>query len=292
MRKTIVLSVLAAVVLGFAVSAAAQPRVRVAVLRFEDNTPHQWWDSRQLGDAAADVFVTELVNAGTFSVIERNRLNDVLAEHNLAASGAITPQSAVELGRLLGVQLMVLGSITEFGYERYGGRITSRFRGQMYRYTCAIDIRVVNVETTEILYANREGSSHIDVGVGIGGVAGGRESDYGRVAASTMRGAVEKLAEELATQAAGMSTYQGFGRVARVSGEQVYINRGIDDAVEVGEVFQVWRLGEPIIDPDTGQTLGQEEAMVGSIEVVSVQARLSICRLVSGEAQQGDMIRQ
>lgn len=292
MKRTTVLVSVGILLLVCAASALAQPKTRIAVLRFEDNTPHHWWVADKLGEAAADKFTTELVNSGQFSVIERNRLNDILKEHNLVAQGAITPQSAVDIGKLLGVELMVMGSVTEFGYERYGSRITSRFRGTMYRYTCKIDIRVVNVQTAEIIYANSEGSSHIDAGVGIGGVAGGKDSDYGRVAGKTLEKATQKLVAELAVKAAGMSTYVGFGRVATVSGDKVYINRGSEDGVAVGDVFEVWRFGEPIIDPDTGQELGKEESKVGEIEVTSVQAKMSICKINSGEAAKGDMIKE
>jgi curli biogenesis system outer membrane secretion channel CsgG len=291
MKKVSVLLFAGLILVSFAVTALAQPKVRIAVLRFEDNTPHYWWDATKLGDAAADKFTTELVNSGKFSVIERNRLDDILKEHNLTAQGAVTPQTAVELGKLLGVELMVMGSITEFGFERYGAGITSRFHGTMYRYTCKIDVRVVNVQTAEILYADAEGSDHIDVGVGISGYAAGRDSDYGRVAGKTLEKATQKLVAGLEEKAAGMSTYVGFGRVASVSGNDIYINRGSSDGVSVGAHFTVVRFGEPIIDPDTGQELGKMESEVGVIEVVSVQAKLSICKLVSGEAAAGDMIK-
>jgi curli biogenesis system outer membrane secretion channel CsgG len=291
MKKVSLLFIVGLVLVSFAATAMAQPKVRIAVLRFEDNTPHSWWEATKLGEAAADKFTTELVISGQFSVIERNRLDDILREHNLAAQGAVTPQTAVELGKLLGVELMVMGSITEFGFERYGAGITSRFRGAMYRYTCKIDVRVVNVQTAEIMYANSEGSDHIDIGVGIEGYSAGRDSDYGRVAGKTLEKATKKLVDELAVKAGGMSTYVGFGRVASVSGDNIYINRGSSDGVNVGDRFTVIRFGDAIIDPDTGQELGKMESEVGVIEVVSVQAKLSICKLVSGEAAQGDMIK-
>ena len=292
MKKSFILLAAGIMVFVLAATVVAQPKVRVAVLRFEDNTPTHWWRSDMLGEAAADKFVTELVSSGKFSVIERNRLNDILKEHNLVAQGAVTPQTAVDLGKLLGVELMVLGSITEFGHERYGGRLTSRFRGAMYRYTCKIDIRVVDVQTAEIVYANSAGSSHIDAGVGIDGFAAGRDSDYGRVAGKTLEKATQTLVQELADKAEGMSTYVGFGKVAQVAGDQVYINRGSGDGVSVGDRFSVWRLGEPIIDPDTGQSLGQSEERIGEIEVVSVQAKLSICKIISGTAEAGAMIKE
>lgn len=291
MKRATILIALLGILSCIAVSAIAQPKVRVAVLRFEDNTAHRWWVSTKLGEAAADVFVTALLNTGKFSVIERNRLDDILKEHNLVAQGGVTPQSAVELGKLLGAELMVLGSITEFGVESYGARFRG-IGGNLANYHTKIDIRVVNVQTSEIIYAGREGSSYRGVGVGIKGFEAGRDADYGKVAGATMAGAVEKLAAGVAAKSAEMSTYLGFGRIARVSGDKVYINRGTQDGVQVGDRFEVWRMGEPIVDPDTGQTIGVDEEKIGVIEVTSVQPRLSICSIVEGNPGNGDMIKK
>ncbi len=84
----------------------------------------------------------------------------------------------------------------------------------------------------------------------------------------------------------------GFGSVANADGGEVYINRGTSDGVNVGDKFEVWRLGAKIIDPETGQSLGQKKERVGVIEVVTVESRYSICRIVEGEAAQGDMIKR
>jgi curli biogenesis system outer membrane secretion channel CsgG len=291
MKKSVVVILAISLLLATVVGAMAQRKTRIAVLRFEDQTQTHWWQPDKLGDAAADVFMTELLNTGKFSVIERARLNDILKEHNLVAQGAVTPQSAVELGKLLGAQLMVVGSVTEFGTEVHGARFRG-IGGSVATYRCMIDVRVINVETSEILYADRQGSNYRGVAVGINSFEAGRDADYGKVAGATMSGAVTKLVEGLALASDNLSMASGFGMVADVDGSDVYINRGSVDGIKAGDQFKVMRLGKKIVDPETGQTMGQKREAVGVIQVVDVMDKMSICKLVSGDVQKGDAIEK
>jgi len=97
MKKTVITILAACILFASVGNLLAQRKVRIAVLSFEDQTRTSWWQPDKLGNAAADVFTTELLRTGKFSVIERQRLNDILKEHNLVASGGVTPQSAVQL---------------------------------------------------------------------------------------------------------------------------------------------------------------------------------------------------
>jgi len=75
---------------------------RVAVLPF----------SGPKGDLAADMLTQSLVAQGA-DVIERQRLDDVMKEHSLTSSSAFDPATAKELGKLLGVDALFLGTVAE-----------------------------------------------------------------------------------------------------------------------------------------------------------------------------------
>ena len=57
------------------------------------------------------MLTTALVKAGKFNVIERQELDKVLDEQKLGASGLVIAESAPKVGKLLGVELLVIGSI-------------------------------------------------------------------------------------------------------------------------------------------------------------------------------------
>ncbi|MGI9438043.1 MAG: caspase family protein [Geminicoccaceae bacterium] len=66
-------------------------------------------------------------------------------------------------------------------------------------------------------------------------------------------------------------------KVAAVSEDgTVYVNRGLDGGLEVGEVLTGFRQGPEIVDPDTGISLGREETMVGQVTLTRVDDFTSV----------------
>ena len=110
-RLTAVFLMLAAALVGAPSTVFAQAKIRIAVSNFENNSTWSWWGDN-LGRAAADELATQLVQTGKFTVIERAQLDAILREQNLGASGAVTSATAAKVGKLLGVQLLLTGSIT------------------------------------------------------------------------------------------------------------------------------------------------------------------------------------
>ena len=100
--------------------AQSENKVRVAVMNFENNSSWTYWGDN-LGYAAADELVTQLFGSGKFSLVEHSQLDAVLAEQNLGQSGWVNPAQAADIGRLLGVQLILTGSITKFSIDTKGG---------------------------------------------------------------------------------------------------------------------------------------------------------------------------
>jgi TolB-like protein len=91
----------------------------------------------------SDMLISELAKAQDISVVEREKLEKILHEQNLTKENIVDPSSAARIGKLLGVQTLILGSY----FELYG--------------QLRIDARVVSVETGRILHSEGvEGPSH------------------------------------------------------------------------------------------------------------------------------------
>src|SRR5438132_226597 len=99
----------------------AQGKIRVAIWEFENHAGAQHWYSNQLGPAARNQIDTEFSEnqllSAKFSVVERDKLNLVLKEQGLATAGAVDPTTAAKVGKLLGVQYVVMGGIDKFKVE-------------------------------------------------------------------------------------------------------------------------------------------------------------------------------
>ncbi len=107
MKRFALASILLLGLLG-AAPASAEPRV--AVLYF-DNVGNPELDMLRLG--LAEMMIVDLSNRPDVAVIERNRINQVLGELDLQTTDKFDPSKAVEIGKLLGAERMVLGSYFE-----------------------------------------------------------------------------------------------------------------------------------------------------------------------------------
>ncbi len=151
--------------------AAGKDKPRIAVLKFENKADNQyWWHGG--AEAMQDVFVTELVKSGKFRVIDRERLDALMAEKNLSVSGALDPSTAVRAGKLLGVEYFLTGAITEYGAEEAGG---SGFGVSIKRkkFVAAANARIIDTETGEILWADEARAEEKSAKVRVHGIGGG-----------------------------------------------------------------------------------------------------------------------
>ncbi len=285
--------------------AAEEQKIRVAVLDFNTEALEpSWsygWHVRNLARAAADALTTKLVQTGRFRVIERQQLDKILKEQDLADSGRIDPSTAARIGKVLGVQAVIIGSVTEFGISKAGGRIPQIGRWKWGRGLGArvvtgkttVTARLIDTTTAEILGAYEASGKHTFGKGEFSGARFGKDFDSG-LATKVLAKAVGELAEQIAADAGkiSVSTVRGgiVGKVAKVAGDKVYLNVGDMLGVKVGDRFEIRGMGEVIRDPDTGEVLGGEEETRGVVEVIKVLGgRLSVARPVSGSGfQAGD----
>src|SRR5215469_16494559 len=161
-RLTLLFALLATV-------AFAQDKKRVAVMNFEYGTVSSsvaqiFGTNQDVGKGIADMLVDRLVNDGRYSVIERKALNNLIAEQNFSNSDRADPSSAARIGKLLGVNAIIIGSVTQFGRDDKStnigggaiGGITGRYGigGVGKRESKAVvqvTARLVDVNTGEIL---------------------------------------------------------------------------------------------------------------------------------------------
>jgi len=295
--------VIAAFVLAGAGPAFAQAKPRVAVIEFKNKVSGWSWYWYHAGEQAQDMFVTELVKRGNYRVIERERLNAIMQEKGLSLSGDIDPKTAVKVGKLLGVEYLIAGAMTELGAQKTNVH-TPWLRGipsvnvGVSKMECALDARAFSTSTGEIVWADSAREETSSSSVYVAGAGGGVDDQ--RKLDKLVRPVVAKLAESLSKKTLSTSGVGGAadasgvaGKIAKVEGGTIYLNVGSEAGVKEGDEFNVVRMGDPIKDPDTGEVLGQNESKVGRVRVEKVMGlRLATARAVSGSGlKAGDAIK-
>jgi curli biogenesis system outer membrane secretion channel CsgG len=327
MKRTLTVVSVSFLLLAFttAVWAQAAPtprKKRIAIMDFDYATVHAgvseiFGQDIDIGKGIADLLVTNLVKDGSYSIIERKALDKILAEQNFSNSDRADPASAAKIGKLLGVDAILVGSITQFGNETKnlglggagGNWVGHGLGGLGHKNSKAIvglSARLVNIDTGEIMaVAEGKGESHRSSTSMLGGGGnwhgfGGGNADFGSSDfQSTIIGEATKLAtDQLTTEVvAGKDKLQARtivvqGLVAAVDGGQVVLNVGAKAGVKVGDELSVERVSKEIKDPATGQVLRRLTTAVGVVKVTDVDDVSSVCSVVSGSGfKTGDAVK-
>jgi curli biogenesis system outer membrane secretion channel CsgG len=184
MERKLLAGLSAMALLGFAYPAAAQVnRPPVAVMDFDYGTVDNWWGQYNIGKGMADQVVDALVNDGSFRVIERKKLDTVLAEQDFSASDRAAPSAAKmsKIGHVLGIKYIITGSITKFSTEKHnvGGSVHGFGLGVgKAKSEVNLTARLVDTTTGEIVMsAKGHGESNKGGGLAVG--AGGNGFSMG-----------------------------------------------------------------------------------------------------------------
>ena len=302
-------------------SAPQGPRRRVAVMSFDYGTVMSsvqavFGTNQDVGRGISDLLVMKLVNDGKYSVIERAALEKVLGEQNFSNSNRADSSTAAKIGKVLGVDMIIIGSITQFGRDDkkttaggggFGlGKIgLGGVQSRNSKAVVAVTARMIDTSTAEIL-AVAEGNGESSrggttlVGAGAGGSGGGggafdmSSSNFGAtILGEAVHKAVDSLGQQLDDKASAMPTHKAeiSGLVADVSGNSLVLNVGSKSGVRVGDVLQISRVVRTVKDPATGKVIKSITNKIGDAKVTEVDAdSATVVFTGDGMAKVGDAV--
>jgi len=109
--------------------AEAGGKTKIAVIEFSDLRGNV----TDFGMFLAEELITKLFSSVRFEVIERQLLNKIMQEHKLSLTGTVDPASAKELGKILGVDAIVSGTVTDLGKRlKINARLISTESGNVF----------------------------------------------------------------------------------------------------------------------------------------------------------------
>ena len=242
-----------------------------SLLRDDENDP--------LGKQVSDILAGRLVESDRFLVFERPDINKLKAEGELSG----------EALDLVGVDTMILGSLTEFGHSTTGKK---GFMSSTKKQTAeaSVELRLVDVKTGHVFFTAK--------GTGTASVEAGRVAGYGSKAgydATLNDKAIDAaVSDVLNTLIRKLEEREWRTDILKIDGQQVYISGGTHQGIKSGEVFAVMKRAEEIKSKQTGFGIELPATPVGKIEVASTFGSSesnegSIAKILEGDFSETDL---
>ncbi|HOI42527.1 MAG TPA: CsgG/HfaB family protein [Elusimicrobiales bacterium] len=265
------------------------PKRRIGVVEFENKSAY---GQGRLGGAASDILITELVKSGKFIVVERDRMTRIMEEQKMQSQGTVDPQTAVKLGKIMGLEAIVVGAVSQFGVNKQGSDYLIRQTKQQVA-DVTVDIRLIDVQSGQVLMADSgKGQAKSKSGSFLGmGTKGGYDET---LEGEALRGAIVKFVDNIANQ---MNAKPWSCRIADAYDQDIYLNAGQESGMKTGMVLSCFSQGAEIRDPRSNLVIGHRETYLGDVEIdrwCGESGDCSVAKLVkrgSASPKGGDICR-
>lgn len=222
-------------------------KTKVAVLDFE--LQGKGFETKDMGAIVSEWLITALVKKGRFDVIERNLLKKIVQEHKLVMTGIVDQKNASELGKLLGVKVIISGTVMRL------------------QDIIEVNARIIDVQSASIITAE--------------------------IVKSTSAARLEDLVVQMAEKIIKDFPLEGY--IVHKDEKKVVIDLGKRAGVEKTMQFVVFREGNVIKHPKTGEVLDVEKIRTGVVEITSVSDKISNCKIIKeekpGAIEYGQMVK-
>lgn len=209
----------------------------------------------QLGGKVTDMFLQALTNSNSFLVFERPDL--ALLKNEAQLSGQTV--------NIVGVDTLVIGSLTQFGRATTGERgFLSSSKKQ--EATATVDLRLVDVKTgraVESITGSGIASTEHARTMGFGSAASYDGSLNDQAIAAAVTAAVDKMTRLFMDK-------PWTADILGQEGELIFISGGKSQGVATGMVFDIETKGREVKSQTTGATITLPGKKLGELKVVSL----------------------
>jgi curli biogenesis system outer membrane secretion channel CsgG len=233
---------------------------KVAIARFSNETLYAkgiFYDKENdpLGKQAVDILSTKLAASKKFILLERQNMDKIYEELQIAGS---------EGYQKVGADYLIIGSVTEFGRKNEGdATVFSRSKTQIVQ--AGVSIRLVDVSTGQIIYseeAKGEAETTNKTSFGLG-----KTTDYdATLSDKAIAAAISKLVENIVNNCMDRPWKSYF---LSYDNDAIIISGGKSQGIKIGDTFAVLERGKSVKNPQTGMLMELPGKIVGKIKIDS-----------------------
>ncbi|WP_447972880.1 CsgG/HfaB family protein [Nitrospira sp. Kam-Ns4a] len=262
------------------------PQYTVAIIKFANKTPSKVLN---LGGAATDILRTLVKSAGLEPIdVTEDAMRQQEELIRLQQTGAIKAGKKDAAEGFESVDYRIQGAITAYSEVEEGMDLAlAGSKTQIARVQ--VDYSLVDVASGKSLLAESGMGEYRKGTTQILGMGGRSTADVG-LRDGALRDALSKAMEKMIAR---LNAQPFTGRVLALEEQTVIIRAGEKSRLAPGTKLGVFRLGQDLIDPDTGRSLGKREKQIGELVLANHQnERVSEARITAGTGfQAGDLVR-
>ena len=247
---------------GIAITARAE-RMRVAIAKFDNeaNAP------AELFNTLRSRITDNIINTRKFEVVERQQLNKVLSEQKLAEAGVTEAESAPQSGKLKGAGFVIYGSVLSLGFDE--NTINSAdMVAQKKTAIVELQLRFANAETGKIV-----SSKTIKARKSLSKLAGSGQTVASNTNDQVLQSSIADAAKKVT---AALMDLAYPAKVLKVMPDDTILINLSKEATELDALYEVYEVGEELVDPDTGESLGSTEELLGEVKIVSTKPKYAV----------------
>jgi curli biogenesis system outer membrane secretion channel CsgG len=248
---------------------ASSNRQRIALLPVKHAAGYQLFSYKRgssLADSVGRSIENYLVQSRKFAVLTRQELDEVQSELDLISSDLTSRVEKAKNGRLLGADYILIPEIVSASgrVETKTIEVTGQKQTKAYG-SIALSIKVIVAATGEIKFSEQYTSNT-------------KRQDASGLIASVTKKAIDDVVGKIYPK---LVVLVDEGRIAINSGGR---------SVSKGQRFKIYRKGDAVIDPYTGESLGSDESYMATIQITKVLSKMSYGKIVSGEGVEVGMV--
>lgn len=231
---------------------------KVAIARFSNETQYAKGifydkDNDPIGKQAVDILSTKLAASNKFILLERQDMDKIEEELNIAGNEGL---------QKVGADYLIIGSVTEFGRKNVGD-VNAFSRTKTQTVQAGVSIRLVDVSTGQIIYSEEAKGEAETTNQTVMGF--GERTDYdATLSDKAISAAISKLVENVINNCM-KKPWKSYFLTYDENG--IFISGGESQGLKLGDVFQVLEKGKSVKNPQTGMMMELPGKVVGKIKI-------------------------
>lgn len=225
------------------------------------------------------VLIERISAARKFQIVGRSDVDfdAIKAEQDFAESGNVDSKSGAKIGKMTGAKYVLVASLDDFQDRSRTIKIDNDRQMNIRSFRVSAIAKLYNSTTGQLLEAStqtitNEVRRNINTAI---------LSDEGANTDQMIAQASRKMADQLVKCLTDI-VYPA--KVVAVSSNgTITINRGEGTDIQRGQLWAVYAVGEEMIDPDTGESLGEEETLLCKAKVTSVKSKTTTLKIVGDD---------